>query len=198
MRKTDFDATIGKLKRDSLWSKQLIIIMAILNIILAILLYTNFNYEKVIIVPSSNPENSYWIKNDTISPEYMEAMGRDLLYLSLNVSPETVKRQYEAFLKFVTPNLRSYIVEDLKKSAENIVTNDISQVFYIDQMKAIIAKQTIYASGYLKTYVNNQQVTNVQQLYKIQFKNEDLTVKVEQYRLLDPQHDSAEIKGAGL
>ncbi|MCX8514976.1 MAG: TraE/TraK family type IV conjugative transfer system protein [Burkholderiales bacterium] len=198
MRKIDFDEKIANLERDSKWHKKLNIIFAVIIFILVVLDWASFNYERLVIVPASNPEYSYWVKNGEASNEYLESLSRDLLNLSLNVSPETVKKQYEAFLKFVTPSLRSYIIDNLKKSAENIIENDISQSFYIDQMKIVPSKQIVYVSGFLKTYVNNQQVTNVQQIYKIKFKAEDLTVKVEQYRLLDPQHDSVELKGVGI
>ncbi|MBY0379017.1 MAG: type IV conjugative transfer system protein TraE, partial [Burkholderiales bacterium] len=139
-----------------------------------------------------------WISNNKISNEYMEIMSRNLLSLTLDVSPETVKSQYDAFLRFVTPDLRSYIVENLKKSSENIINNDIAQSFYIDTIKVVPMSQTTYVVGNLATYINNQQVTNIHQLYKIKYATDDMTVKIKEYRLLDPQKDAAELKGIGL
>jgi type IV conjugative transfer system protein TraE len=198
MRKIDFDEKIANLEAGNRWHKRLNVVFVGIIFILAAVDYFSLDYEKLIVVPSSNPEYSYWIKNGEASNQYLEALGRDVLNLSLNLTPETVRRQYEAFLKFVTPALRGYIIDNLKKSADNIIQNDISQSFYIDQMKILPSKQTLYVSGFLKTYVSNQQVTNIQQIYKIKFKSDDLTVKVEQYRLLDPEHDAAELKGVGI
>ena len=198
MKKHNFDAKINHLLSYKSKSRAIIVALIVSNIILAIGLVIGTGREKIVLIPSSNPDSSYWISNNKISNEYMEIMSRNLLSLTLDVSPETVRSQYDAFLRFVTPDLRSYIVENLKKSAENIINNDIAQSFYVDTIKVVPISQTTYVVGNLATYVNNQQVTNIHQLYKIKYATDDMTVKIKEYRLLDPQRDSAELKGIGL
>lgn len=154
--------------------------------------------QKTIITPCGNPENAMWVGNSSISPQYMQAIGRDVLSLALNVTPETVDEQDREFLQYVSPSLRSYIEDHMKANAERIVTNGISQSFYPDNFKVVLATQVLYVTGYLKTYVGNEQTSNVQQIYKIKFNTSDMNVKISEFRQLDPELDKKEISEVGI
>lgn len=154
--------------------------------------------EKAIITPCGNPENAMWVGNSSISPEYMQAIGHDVLALALNVSPETVEQNDSEFLMYATPELRTYLVDDMNDAAQRIINNGISQAFYPDQWKVVLKTQTLYVNGYLKTFIGTQQTSNIQQLYKIKFKTSNMNVRISEFRQLDPKLDKAEMKDAGL
>lgn len=175
-----------------------IFILLLINLALTVVLFRVSGNEKKILIPSSNPELAMWISNDSISPEYMEFMGRLIISLALNVSPETVEQQSNEFLFFTTPELRSYLINSMKSAEQKIIQNGISQTFYIDQIKAVMRTQTLYITGYLKTFIGNQQTSNHQQVYKLKFKTNSMNVKLSEFRQLDPNLDGTEMKDVGI
>lgn len=172
--------------------------LVIALIISGIINMMNLKKQTIIMVPTNSPEQSYYISNNMIDTNYMNLLARNIMSLALNISPETIKSQYDTALQLVTPELRSYLMDDMKKSIDDVISNGISQTFYVETFKAIQQQQVVYVTGYLKTYINNQQISNVEQVYKIQFKAQALTVKVSEFRLLDNKKDATEMKAAGV
>lgn len=194
----NFNQKYGGIERENNRNKKQKYVLLILVFILAIDNYRMRSNEKIIITPCGNPENAMWVGNSSISPEYMQAVGRDVLALALNVSPETVEQNDAEFLTYTTPELRSYVVDDMKDAAQRIIRNGISQTFYPDSWKVVLKSQTLYVTGYLKTFIGSQQTSNVQQIYKIKFKTNNMNVRISEFRQLDPNMDKNEMKEAGI
>jgi type IV conjugative transfer system protein TraE len=194
MDKSNFDKKQRSQLTEIKFSRPIIFILLIIVAMQTILIMWSFNYEKIIIVPTNSPENSYWIRNDMVSVDYLERYSRDIVNLGLNISPETVDNQFGNFLTLITPNLRPYLITSLQETAQEIKQNHVSQVFYIDAIKTIPATQTVYIRGFLKKFIDGNVVSNTQQIYKIKFNSNDLTVKVNEFELLDPNKDQNEIK----
>ncbi len=198
MLKKNFDKYQRSVLGENIRNKRIIYGLMAVCILLAINNLWLRSSERTIITPCGNPENSMWVGNSSISPEYMQLVGRDILSLALNVSPETVEAQDEEFLTYTTPELRTYMIEGMNDAAQRIIRNGISQSFYPDQWKVVLKAQTLYVNGYLKTFVGSQQTSNVQQIYKIRFKTNNMNVRISEFRQLDPKLDKVEMKEAGL
>lgn len=198
MKKESFQIQQSSMLNDNKRLKKLSYGLLALVFVLAITNYRLISNEKVVITPCGNPENSMWVGVDSISPEYMRAIGRDIITLALNVSPETIQEQNSELLYYVTPQLRTYLVEGMKEATQKIIDTGITQTFYIDEMKVVLATQTLYITGYLKTYIGKQQTSNIQQVYKLKFKTGDMNVKISEFRQLDPELDKTEMKEVGI
>ena len=198
MDKKNFDKKQRLQNMEIKFSRPLILRLTIIIGIQTLLNMGSFSYEKIIVVPTNSPENTYWLKNDMVSVDYLERYARDIVNLGLNISPETVDNQFSNFLTLITPALRPYLINSLQDTAQEIKQNHVSQVFYIDALKTIPATQTVYIRGYLNKFIDGNVVSNTQQIYKIKFNSQDLLTKVNEFELLDNNKDQNEIKKINL
>lgn len=169
-----------------------ILVQAITNLVLA-------NKQKLTIqVPGSSTETQLWVSSRAMSVDLLDVYSRDVITLGLNFTPETIETNFENLLRLFTPSLRSILSTDLDETVTRVKKNGISQSFFVDSVKVILASQTVYVRGFKKVYVNSQEIENKEQVYRIQFVTNNFTGKVNEFMLLSPTKDAKEIKNAGV
>ena len=81
------------------------LIVALITTIVAegIIMLNLMDKQRVIVVPI-NVDRKFSITGDTASPEYVEMMIRQTIYLKENFTPETVRENFKAFLSLIGAN----------------------------------------------------------------------------------------------
>jgi conjugal transfer pilus assembly protein TraE len=124
--------------------------------------------QKVIVVPL-NIDRKFSVTGTTASPEYIEMMVRQSIYLKENFTPETVKENFEAFLTLISPDYYHQVETDLLAQAEKYARYHVSQVFFIKDI-VIRKNNTAEVKGIRKTFVSDKLVKQESTALRIAFR----------------------------
>lgn len=101
------------------------------------------------------------------STDYLEQMTRFLLPQVTNFHPGSIDSQLPLFLRYVAPEQYGAVKAQLLSQADRARRNDLSQVFYIQQLE--VKDQTVRATGILRRFVGKTQVTEEVTTYEITY-----------------------------
>lgn len=190
MDKFNFDVKINNYEKNEILYKKIVLGQLILNIVLVIWLIISYSHEKIILVPEVAPEDKIWVTNSQVSNEYLNTIGRNVMDLLLNVTPEDVDSQHAELLKMVASKYRPVLIPKLADLAKNIKENNISQNFYIDSIRIIQDSGVVYINGELREYIDNTLSHSTNQIYRLDFKVQNYRTVLQGFELVpadDPQ-----------
>ena len=190
MDKNNFDTRFNKVKKDAQLFKRLTQWMLGANILLILTLMTTINKEKIVLVPQVAPEDKLWVTNSQVSNEYLSILSRNLTSLLLDVSPVNVKAQHAELLKFVAADYTDLMKAKLDDIGKVITENNISQNFFINNIKIIHGKNVVYLNGTLNEYIDKSLSSSTGQIYKLTFKVKNYSTQLTNFELIkagDPQ-----------
>lgn len=190
MDKFNFDVKLNNYEKNEVLYKKIVLGQLILNIILVIWLIVAYAHEKIILVPEVAPEDKIWVTNSQVSNEYLNTIGRNVMDLLLNVTPEDVDSQHKELLGMVASKYRPVLMPKLAELAKNIKENNISQNFYIDSIRIIQDSGVVYVNGELREYIDNTLSHSTTQIYRLNFKVQNYRTVLQGFELVpadDPQ-----------
>lgn len=190
MDKFNFDAQINALRGNYQTFKKYLLLMILANIILVITLVFSMNRERVVIVPQVAPEYKMWLKTSQASPEYLNVISRNMLDLLLNISPHNVNAQHQELLRMVTAKYRAELQAKLTDIAKQIIQNNLSQNFYIENIRIINGSNIAYVRGTLNQYIDKNMAKSFTQTYKLTFGVNNYLAQLNNIELIpdnDPQ-----------
>lgn len=119
--------------------------------------------ERVILVPLlEKPVELGW---NSSSPEYLEALSRQLLPLVTTYHPRTIDRQINDFLKYVAPESYGAIKAQLLLQAEEAKKSELSQVFYL--MEDQIEGERVRMTGLIRRFIGKTQTSEEVTVYEV-------------------------------
>ena len=122
--------------------------------------------ERIVLVPPGVSEvRENWVTGTTASAGYLEQTTRFLLPLVADFHPRSIESQLPIFLRYVAPEQYGAVKAQLVSQAERAVKNDLSQVFYIQQVE--VKESTALATGILRRFVGKTQVTEEVSSYEV-------------------------------
>lgn len=160
--------------------------MIVSNVILAGVLAFNINREKLVVVPQVAPEFKMWIEKSQVSNEYLVAMSRNILDLLLDITPSNVSAQQQALLNMVAPKYRAALKSKLDDIADQLTKNNLSQNFYIQNIRIRKGKPIVYITGTLNQYIDKNSASETTQIYKLTFTVSNYNVQLENIETLEP------------
>ncbi len=185
MDRLNFDDRLNSLHSNQTLFKRLLVLMIGANVILSLVLCSTINKEKIILVPQVAPEYKLWISQNQVSNEYLSQLSRNVLDLMLNITPENVTAQHQEILHLVTPKYTASLKDKLSKIAKLITTNNISQNFYISNVKILHSKNTVYIVGTLNEYIDQTLVSTTNKIYKLSFAVNNYGVSLNNFELIN-------------
>lgn len=188
MDKFNFDSQRNTLQANYKFFKKFSTLMLMANIILVIGLIMSMNREKIVLIPQVAPEYKMWIKKSQISPEYINTLSRNVLDLLLNVTTKNVNAQYQELMRIVAPKSRSELQAKLTEIAKQITQNNLSQNFYIENIRIVNGTNTVYVRGSLNQFIDNNNSNTKQQTYKLTFTVHNYMVELTNLELI-PEND---------
>lgn len=190
MDKYNFDKEYNLIKKNTQLFKKLLVWMIGTNVLLVILLMMTINREKIVLIPEVAPEDKLWVAHSAVSSEYLAILSRNLMSLLLEVSPSNVQAQQTELLKFVAASYRDLLKAKLDEIASAITGNNISQNFFITNIRIIQHKNIVYINGTLNEYIDKSLVSSTSQIYKLSFRVKNYSTELTNFELIkagDPQ-----------
>ena len=124
--------------------------------------------QRIVLVPPGIAESQQiWISDHSASTGYLEEMTRYLLPLVASFHPRNLDTQLGLFLRYVSPEQYGAVKAQLLSQAERAVKNDLSQVFYIQQVE--VKESTARATGILKRFVGKTQTSEEVSSYEVTY-----------------------------
>jgi len=147
--------------------------------------------RSVVLVPSSL-SGEVNLSNKRVSAAYLENITRDVINTLLDVTPDNTNYSAEQILKITHPQFYGELKQSLNKRTQEVVSKKITTSFYAKTMVVNSAKNQVFVSGKLATYLGTKMVLEEEKTYSISyeynnfkllivdFHEEDLTTKEEQ------------------
>lgn len=190
MDKKTFDEELNSLREAVKTKSRNEKLLVIGNVILAAVLALNYNKERIVQVPTMAPQYKMMISNNKASPEFLDAMSRNILDLLLDITPNNVQAQQNMLISMAEPKYRDELQSKLMDIASQIKSNNLSQNFYIQSVKIVNKPNVVFVTGTLNQYIDKNIANSTRVNYKLTFtiKNFNATIAgIEQLADNDPQ-----------
>lgn len=190
MDKKTFDEELNSLREAVKTKSRNEKLLVIGNVILAGVLALNYNKERIVQVPTMAPQYKMMISNNKASPEFLDAMSRNILDLLLDITPNNVQAQQNMLISMAEPKYRDELQSKLMDIASQIKSNNLSQNFYIQSVKIVNKPNVVFVTGTLNQYIDKNIANSTRVNYKLTFtiKNFNATIAgIEQLADNDPQ-----------
>lgn len=105
------------------------------------------------------------------SPAYFMEVGLADLSMILNVTPDTVKSQYERFLTRLTPGLYGKEQATLMGQAQNMRAQGLTQAFYPEKISVDSGKSTVSIEGFVVRYLGGQETSRSRLVYVLTYQD---------------------------
>jgi conjugal transfer pilus assembly protein TraE len=131
------------------------IALLIANILLtAGIFYAVKQHTVTIVPPKINQE--FTLSNHSVDESYLKQMAEYFLYLKLNISPETVGRNYSQLLQYVDTSRYHEVQPKLIAEANRVKQQKISSTLLISKVEVSSATQQVKITGTLKKWVGSR------------------------------------------
>lgn len=190
MQKKTFEDEINSLRSSVKTKARNEKLLVISNAILAGIVAFSFNHERVVVVPAIAPEYKMMISSDKASPEYLDNYSRTILDLLLNITPNNVQAQQNMLIGMVDPKYRDELQDKLIEIGSQVKGNNLSQNFYIQNIRIINKPNIVFVTGTLNQYIDKNIATSKKINYKLTFNVRNYNARltgIEQLADNDPQ-----------
>jgi len=193
MDKKVFESHKSSIAKNNHLFRRVIMLLTLTILVLVISLMMCINREKIILVPQVSSETKMWVSSTEVSNEYLTMLSRNIIDLMFNLTPDNVVAQHKEVLRFVSSQNTKVMTNKLAAIEELITKSNISQNFFIKEIRIINKKHIVYVSGELKEYIDTTLSSNVTQIYKLDFKVSDFGALLDDFALIKP--DDPQLKG---
>lgn len=145
-----------------------ILILTLGMLVEGIFIITLSRQQRIVLVPPGISEaGKSWVTGKNASPEYLEQMTLFLLPLVADFHPRNIDAQIPFFLRFVAPEQYGAVKTQLASQSERARRNDLSQVFYIQQVE--VKETTARATGIIRRWVGKSLTSEEVVTYEVQY-----------------------------
>ena len=193
MDKKVFESHKSSIAMNNQLFRRIILLLALTILVLVVSLMLCINREKIVLVPQVSPETKMWVSSTNVSNEYLTMLSRNIMDLMLNLTPDTVIAQHKQVLRLVDSQDSKDITAKLAEISQIITKSNISQNFFIKDIRIINKKHVVYISGELQEYIDTTLSSSVKQIYKLTFRVSDFAALLDNFELIKP--DDSQLKG---
>ncbi|ELO4939197.1 type IV conjugative transfer system protein TraE [Escherichia coli] len=108
------------------------------------------------------------LSRNVADASYLQQVAESLMFLRLNVTPESVKAQHQALLRYFDTTVRPQMKAILDEEASQIITNNASSAFYMTGIDVYPNAGVVDFRGTLKTWVGKREVFPEEKVYRLE------------------------------
>ncbi len=142
------------------------VVLLITSLIQTIIIFRG--ERSVVLVPSSL-SGEVSLSNKRVSSAYLENITRDVMNTLLDVTPDNANYSAEQILKITHPQFYGELKQSLNKRTQEVVSKKITTSFYAKTMVVNSAKNQVFVSGKLATYLGTKMVLEEEKTYSISY-----------------------------
>ena len=157
---------LNKITRQRNLSIIVAIVLLITSLIQTIII---FGGERAVVLVPSSMSGEVSLSNKRVSSAYLENITRDVINTLLDVTPDNTNYSAEQILKITHPQFYGELKQQLNKRTVDITTRKITTSFYAKSMVVNSAKNQVFVSGKLATYLGTKMVLEEEKTYSISY-----------------------------
>tara|TARA_B100001094_G_scaffold269524_1_gene273768 strand:- start:5253 stop:5813 length:561 start_codon:yes stop_codon:yes gene_type:complete len=142
------------------------IALLVANIFLTAGIFYAMRQHTVTVVPPTLSE-PFTLSNQVVDESYLKQMSEYFLYLKVNVTPESVGRNYSQLLHYVDANSYAKVQPYLMEEAQRVKAQKISSMISISNIEISTETLQVKVSGILKKWVGSRALDEEQVTYLV-------------------------------
>jgi conjugal transfer pilus assembly protein TraE len=154
--------------------------LLVANVLLIFLVWWALVHQERIIVPAEVKE-PFTISGSSVDASYLRQMALFFCNERLNVAPTNVKPNHEIVLQYTDPKYYHKFVTALTGEAEVIVKQNISAVFYPEELIPDPHKLTVLITGTMARFVGNVALPVAKKRFLLKFIYRGGTLKIQEF-----------------
>ena len=172
--------------------------LLISNIFLAWLVGWALLHQKRVIVPAEITQ-PFTISDSAIDASYLRQIALFFIAERLNITPSNINQNHNIVLQYTDPKFYHEFVSILDKEKEAVLKQNISSVFYPEEVIPNSKEMSVLIRGSLAHWVGNVDIAPVKKNYVIKFNYKNGNLKVTAFFDFfenSQEKEAKEIKGA--
>lgn len=168
MKPEQYNNALASVRVENKFLKVAIMAIAGVCLLLGVIAFNLIGQEKTIIVPT-DAKQSFWVKGNMVSKEYLEEMGYFISSLLLSVSPDTAEYQKTQILKYAAPYARGDLDIKMKVDIRRMKEKGLSTFFFANDMKFLVEDKKVAVTGTLQSFIGDKRVSSRETTWLIAF-----------------------------
>lgn len=136
------------------------------NALLGMMAITNKNTHRETLTPPSI-QKSFWVDGESVSPEYLEQMGKFLLDLAVNNTPLNCETNRSALLKYTGSGSYGAISAQTAANCQIIEKSRLSNFFSVSNIFIKASEKAIVFNGSMTRWLNDKKMPDRAGAYRI-------------------------------
>jgi conjugal transfer pilus assembly protein TraE len=154
--------------------------LLISNIFLICLMWWSLVHQERIIVPVDVKE-AFTVSANRVDASYLRQMAIFFCSARLNITPSNVKENHKIVLQYTDQEFYNKFVSILSSEEEEIVKQNISAVFYPEEVIPDPQKTTVLIKGTMARFVGNVALPVVKKNYLLKFSYRNGNLKITEF-----------------
>jgi conjugal transfer pilus assembly protein TraE len=142
--------------------------LVLILLIETLFLVFNQKQERTIVVPMQLSQ-SFWVDEQSVSASYITEMARFIAGSVLTVTPESIKAQETALLRFTHPSHRGQLQQHWQQWLTRIEAEKVSHVFIPHAIEVQPKSLTALVTGELLTFIGEDKLAQIETTYQLTF-----------------------------
>lgn len=175
----EFKTAVSKLEALTLKNSFLIFLclgLLVSNISLVCLVGWSIMHQKRTIVPVV--DRSFTVSDYRVDNSYLRQMALFFVAERLNILPTNVKTSHNILLQYTDPEFHHDFLKLLSDEEEEIIKQNISSVFYVEEVIPDASNLQVEIKGTLNRYVGSLSIPPVHKKYLLKFTYKSSFLKV--------------------
>lgn len=101
-------------------------------------------------------DTPFTLSRNHTDAHYLEQMAESLIFLRYNVSPDSVKANHLALLRFFDNETRSAMQEILAEEAQRVIDNNVTTAFYLSGIDSYPAAGVVDIHGTVQQWIGHR------------------------------------------
>ncbi len=151
--------------------------LLISNIFLVLTVGWSFSHQKRVVVPIEFKQ-PFVASDSTVDASYLRQMALFFIAERLNVTPTNINQSHNLILQYTDSKFYHDFLGILDKEKQAIITQDISSVFYPEEVIPNAKELNVLIKGTLAHWVGGTPITPIKKNYVIKFSYKSGNLKV--------------------
>jgi len=150
------------------------------NIFLIFLVWWSLVHQERIIVPVDVKE-AFTVSANKVDASYLRQMAIFFCSARLNITSSNVKENHKIVLQYTDQELYNKFVSILSSEEEEIIKQNISAVFYPEEVIPDPEKTTVLIKGTMARFVGNVPLPTIKKNYLLKFSYQNGNLKITEF-----------------
>ena len=146
----------------------------------------SLSHQKRVVVPADFKQ-PYIISDSTVDASYLRQMALFFVAERLNVTPANISQSHDLVLQYTDSRFYNEFLGILAKEKEEIIKQNISSVFYPEEVLVDPKELNVLIKGTLSHWVGETSIAPIKKNYIIKFNYQSGNLKIKSFEAQEVQ-----------